>query len=495
MLQRTTSSSLRPPVLDGVLAAALIGLAAAAYIAFDTSLFADGDTSWHIAAGRWIVANGAIPFSDPFSFSMPGKTWHAHEWLAEVPMALAFDLAGWRGLALPFMASFGLTLFLIGRELSRHFPTRWVIAITAAVFNILFSASLARPHLLGWTILVAWVLLLVHAREERRAPPLLAALLMIVWANMHASYIIGLGLAGLFALEALLQDRRPVETLRAWAPFGLLSTAAACITPFGIQGFLFPLQVSGMEALGVIGEWRPTALPGDGIFLAYLIVVAGFALLSWRRVGVVRLLLTAGLAYLAWKHVRHQPLFALVTVLAVLPAAAERFTGRTTPAPAAPLGRSVLVLLSAGLLGISAIRLALPLEPNDRPGHMGGAFEAVPAAVRGDPVFNSYSFGGPLILRGVKVFIDGRADMYGDRHVLDYDRMADGDIALFRQYDARHRFRWTILGTHDELAEKLDREPGWKRIYKDDFATVHVRVARSPAGSSPTPQKGAARRG
>lgn len=126
---------------------------------------------------------------------------------------------------------------------------------------------------------------------------------------------------------------------------------------------------------------------------------------------------------------------------------------------------------------------------------MGGAFEAVPPAVRAEPVFNSYSFGGPLILRGVKVFIDGRADMYGDRHVLDYDRMADGDIALFRQYDARHRFRWTILGTHDELAEKLDREPGWKRIYKDDFATVHMRVARSPAGSSPAPQKGAARRG
>ena len=178
----------------------------------------------------------------------------------------------------------------------------------------------------------------------------------------------------------------------------------------------------------------------------------------------------------------------------MLPPATVRFTGRTEPTPPAPLGRSVLAVLAAGLVGISAIRLLVPVEPDDPPGYMGGAFEAVPPALRGEPVFNSYSFGGPLILRGVKVFIDGRADMYGDRHVLEYDRMADGDIALFRRYAARHGFRWTILGKHDELAEKLDREPGWKRIYADDFAILHVRVARPAAEDRPAPQSGAARR-
>ena len=73
------------------LAAALTALVGGANLAIDNSLFADGDTSWHIAAGRWILQHGAVPTRDPFSYSMPGTPWHAHEWLAEVPMALLFD--------------------------------------------------------------------------------------------------------------------------------------------------------------------------------------------------------------------------------------------------------------------------------------------------------------------------------------------------------------------------------------------------------------------
>ncbi|WP_205479251.1 hypothetical protein [Sphingomonas arenae] len=466
--------------LSGTLVAALFSLFAAAYVAFDTSLFADGDTSWHIATGRWILEHGAVPFHDPFSFTMPGKSWHAHEWLAEVPMALAYDLADWRALALPFVAAFAFTLFLIGRELSRHFPVRWMLATVAAVFNILFAATLARPHLFAWAILVSWLLLLLRAREAHRAPPLLAILLMVVWANMHASYIVGLGLVGVFALEALVQDRSPAATLRAWVPFGLLSLAAACVTPFGIQGFLYPFQVSGMEALSVIGEWRQTRVISDGIFLAYFVVVVGFAALSWRRVGIVRLLLTAALAYMALKHIRHQQLFALVTVLAVIPLAMARFTGRDRPAPAPAIDRWTVVLLAAGFLLISAVRLMVPLEPKSPPGYMGGAFEAVPAELRSKPVFNTYSFGGPLILRGVKVFIDGRADMYGDRFTLDFDRMSDGDVRLFQQTADRYGIEWVILWKADALSAKLDKVPGWRRIHSDEIATVHVRERRQP---------------
>ena len=108
---------------------------------------------------------------------------------------------------------------------------------------------------------------------------------------------------------------------------------------------------------------------------------------------------------------------------------------------------------------------------------MGGAFEAVPPELRSTPVFNSYSFGGPLILRGVRPFIDGRADMYGDAFTLEFNRIVGGDMAAFRRAEQRYGFRWTILWTPDRLAEKLDREPGWRRIYTDDFAVVHVRDA------------------
>ena len=36
------------------------------------SIFRDGDVSWHIAAGNWILSHGRIPTTDPFSFTAAG---------------------------------------------------------------------------------------------------------------------------------------------------------------------------------------------------------------------------------------------------------------------------------------------------------------------------------------------------------------------------------------------------------------------------------------
>src|SRR5690349_21736555 len=92
-------------------------LAVAAWIAFNPSLFNDGDTSWHLATGQWILDHRSIPHADPFSFTWAGKPWTAHEWLADALMAVAYRGAGWAGLAALFGMAIGVTLGLIGREL------------------------------------------------------------------------------------------------------------------------------------------------------------------------------------------------------------------------------------------------------------------------------------------------------------------------------------------------------------------------------------------
>ena len=48
------------------------------------TIFNDGDVSWHIATGQWILDHRAIPHTDPFSFTWAGKPWVPIEWLAEV---------------------------------------------------------------------------------------------------------------------------------------------------------------------------------------------------------------------------------------------------------------------------------------------------------------------------------------------------------------------------------------------------------------------------
>src|SRR3982751_1780866 len=63
------------------------------------TIFNDGDVSWHIATGEWILDHRAIPHTDPFSFTWFGKPWVPIEWLAEVIYAGAYRLAGYAGVA------------------------------------------------------------------------------------------------------------------------------------------------------------------------------------------------------------------------------------------------------------------------------------------------------------------------------------------------------------------------------------------------------------
>ena len=84
---------------------------------FSWRVFIDGDTNWHVAAGRWILEHGRVPGVDPFSYTYAGKPWVAHEWLSEVLMALAWLAAGWGGVVLLIGLAAGLAVALIAAEL------------------------------------------------------------------------------------------------------------------------------------------------------------------------------------------------------------------------------------------------------------------------------------------------------------------------------------------------------------------------------------------
>jgi len=445
----------------------LLVIAIFAGLCFAPQLFNDGDTSWHLATGQWILGHRAIPQVDPFSFTFRGHAWTAHEWLVDVAMAVSYAVRGWAALALLFAASIAAALWLIARELSRWLLPRHVLAAVAVVAWVLSPFMLARPHVVTWPLLVLWTMALLRAREEGRSPPLAWALLILLWANLHASFIFAILLAGFFALEALTEERgRRPETLVRWGLFGMLCLLAALITPHGIQGFLYPLQVSGMKALPLIIEWRATDIREDWPFVLFSVAVLAIIVFRWRQVRRVRLLLLAVLAGLAFAHIRHQPLFAIVAALTL----ARALSGRDEAGSAAS-GAPLLWLAAV----IAVVRLAIPMERGDSPTFPATALARLPAGLRGQPVLNDYSFGGPLILNRIAPYIDGRSDMYGDAFTIGHARMVRGDRALFDRAVHQYRLRWTILRPDAPLARLLDHDPQWRRAYADRYAVVHVR--------------------
>lgn len=449
----------------------------------------DGDTGWHIGAGAWVAEHGHVPRTDPFSFSAAGRSWMAHEWLSELVMFAAWKAAGWQGL----MVLFGATIAALYAMLALHLR-RWMTPRAAALALLyvsvaLLPAYLARPHMLALPLLAGWMLLMIRAREEDRAPSPWLGLYMLVWVNAHASFIIGIAIAGAFGLEALIEANgaRRWRTVRDWGLFGAILLVAGLCNPAGFHAYEYPFYVSRLELLKYISEWNPASFGKISAFEIVLLSTLFFLLARPARVPVIRLLMLLGFLHLALEHIRQLAVLAIVApVLLAEPLGRAWSDGAARPRP--PLLRQVWndraalrPLFAVALLlaaGVTAARFAVPFDRPDSRGVPQAALDALPPDLRSRPVFNEYSFGGLLVLEGIRPFIDGRSDMYGDAFTTDYFEMARGDIARWRRADTRWQFAWTILPPDNALAARLDKESGWRRIYADQWAVIHVADAR-----------------
>jgi hypothetical protein len=463
----------------------LTSFIAFAFVTVLSSAFADGDTGWHIATGRWIAAHGTVPRSDPFSFTARGHPWVAHEWLSELLMYGAWRYGGWSGLILLFGTASAALYGIIALHLRR-----WQRPGAAALMMVYLSIGLgqsllARPHLLALPMLAAWLIALLRARERERAPPLALGILMFVWANAHGSFVFGLALAGGLGLEALVAaapgDR--LRVIKQWGLFGIVSLAAALATPAGLDGLLYPFYVNNLSLLSLIAEWQPARFGGATSLEVLLLSGLFFLLLRPVRIPVLRLLILLAALHITLDHIRNQMvLVTLAIILLAEPLGRTWAEDAERPRPALlprvwAERRELAPLLAVGLLlfiGTATYRLITPFDRPDSYGVPITALRNLPPGLRDKPVFNEYSFGGLLAFDGIAPFIDGRSDMYGDAFTADYFKIAHGDAARWKAAEARWKFGWTILPPDNTLVKVLDREPDWRRVYADKWAVIHV---------------------
>lgn len=431
------------------------------------TIFNDGDVSWHIAAGQWIMDHRAIPHVDPFSFTWAGKPWVPIEWLAELVIASAYRLAGYPGVAAlvtaALMALHAIVYFSAVRRVRAA-----LLAIVLMDFTLI-PMLLARPHVLSWPLLALWVAMMMRAREEDRAPPLVAALLMSLWANLHGGFVFGLLIAAAFALEALVVSTDKRRALKQWLVFGLLCAAAVFINGNGLEGVIHPLRFTQLEMLPLIDEWKPSTPSRTPFFFAVL--AATLALVLWKRPRLVwtRWLLLALFLGLALLQVRHQAMLAIVAAM-ILPAG---FSGREPRSEGAQ--GPARAVAGAGALLLVLVRALMPLSPPENEANPWKLIAAVPAELRSRPVLNGYSMGGPLILSGIRPYIDGRGDMYGDKLVVGFSRLTHGDVQELAAAVNRWDIRWAMLPNQDKPLIQLLVKSGWRKVYGDKVGVIYTR--------------------
>ena len=453
----------------------------------------DADTFWHIRTGQWILDHYQWPYADPFSYTFYGKPWIAKEWLSQVFLAAAFNFGGWHAVVLLTAAVYAAIAAVLTLYVTQFLRLSFAIALVLVTCLLLTPHFLARPHLFAYLIFSLWLFLLLDAYDNRRTPPLVLAGLMLLWANIHSSFV--LGLAVFYVVSAFISVRainsRDARTLKRVALILLLVTIAACTTPYGISPLLLTWRIMGMKSMMAhLVEWQPPNFRDYPIYLAYLLAL--FALFSafGIKLRTVRLALLMIAVWLGFSSTRgFNILLLIVPFIVARPAAHEVVYFSRLNRHGAKRTDPVLRFLEthgghlsvAGicLVVVSAILLSQlkTVEPPGTNAPKDAIKFAAQAGISGN-VFNSYGFGGYLIFKDIPTFIDGRVDLYGDQFFNDYFAAVNlSDIGASYNLLDRYKIAWVLLEPNARLSHGLRLNSNdWTQVFSDKDAVVFVRV-------------------
>ena len=435
-----------------------IGLAAAAFSLAVGLPASDPDTYWHLASGQWMIDHRAILRSDLFSSTVPGQPYSVGEWLGEVVLAQVYSVAGWTGLAIFSAAMVAIAAFFLAR-LSRRDGAPIAAAALVAVAALIVSKSrwTDRPAIFTFVLFAVVLELLYRARAGSRRALVAIPPVILVWANLHGGYAIGIGLVLAFTAEALVRRRSDV------APFAVALVASVAVS------FLDPETFGAAGAAAhvfspprfISEELPPDVLEATGLVFA-LLVLATFAIALLRGgAGALELLLFIPLLWLALSAQRHLAYFAFAVTPFVAAGLARLYatfrppgwTVRPLPPPAAA---GLALLLCAGAI---ASAFGAPGGPDER-GYPVGALDALRSG--SGVLLNEYAWGGYLIERVPErpVFIDGRLLPFLPGVLRDYVDAVDLHPA-WKDVLAKYKVTEVLLPPNKALAVAL-REDGWR---------------------------------
>jgi hypothetical protein len=468
----------------------------------------DPDTWWHIRVGREILESGAIPRADTWSIAGAGREWVSQDWLSNVLMAVLFAGGGPTAVSFTYGVMTLGALWLVWNAIGvRDGSIGWLARAAWLILGLVLAAPVvgARVQVIDLLLAAAALNLLWRYLTSPRTLHLAALpLVAVAWVNLHAGWPLLFLLGGAVVVGDLL-DRlraRPTErTLPAAAVIRLVaalgvSALALMLNPNGIRIYLYPIETLGLKALSsFIGEWQPASLAAPSGQLLALFVLVGVvpALLQVARRGRWSdALILVGLVYMAVTAVRFLlvagPLGAAVACVLVSPSLSASGLGagvrgaldRLSRAPTGPRGAVNAILVVVLVVAGAAVAWGR-IGPD---GQAKSIAEVLPTDAvdwleendPGDRVFNRYEWGGYLGLHrpDQPIFIDGRADVYGDAIIREYIEVISVNVDPMAIFDG-HAIDHVLYPPDSALGDWLDGSDDWRRAYEDDVAVIWVR--------------------
>ena len=439
------------------------------------------DLAYQVRAGGIMLDTHHLLTTDLFTFTVAGHTWLNQQWVAEVFFAVIWrTTGGWDGVAAVWGLIVGATalfVFLSCRAMGAS--TVGSALLTLAGYLVGVQILTMRPQLIG-VLLFASVQWIVATRQGSPRRLWIVPILVLVWTNVHGSFVLAFVLLGFAWLEDYADARAMARRLTI---VGAMSALATLVNPFGIRVWSYVVDVVGNPTVsGRVAEWAPPSVrtPIGALFLGS--VLAAFAILatsrsavSWRTVFALSFF-----ALLGMTAIRGIVWWALAFPVLVAPSIRGVFERSATRSwmnvafLSALCGVLVLALpVGRGIDPSSGGPAVLTFAPEDL---VAAAASAVPA---GTHVFASEVYGSWMEFSApqLPVFVDPRIELFPNDVWSDYFAVSEGRAGwdkILARWDV------PIVILHPAWAGGLlgviSHDPHWRLLARSSEGAVYTRV-------------------
>jgi len=479
-----------------ILALLLLLTAAPVCAAFSLTPLLNGDIWWHLRTGLWILQNHSFPRSGLFS-QYVDRLWVDCGWGFDVMTAGAYRLLGLRAFAallMGFKLALAAVTFLLAGGRRGNF---WCAILLSGIAQYVIVDLLPLPILFSILFYAVELLLLLQSRRSSDMRPLYyLPLLFFLWANLHAQFLNGLLLLGLYLLAEVTEFllhlsgvrsfTAPTHVLAKVSAIAGLSVAATLLTPYPFQLFENAFQTSyGKVLFENFQEMQAMAFRRPQDFVLMLLVMTAFLALGRQRSRDLFKLGVMGISLMLAFRVQRDVWCVVFPAIAVIGDALADYqheaelwkSSREWKWERSLAAVLVLVVFLAAIIRIPSSKALMNQASRVFPVK---ACDFIRANQLPGSLFNTYPWGGFLIwyLPEYPVSIDGRLNLYGDEINERYFKVTGGTQRLETD-PSFTAARIILLERNSGMLKALTTLPAlrdqFRVAYQDDIAAVLVR--------------------
>lgn len=436
------------------------------------------DYYWHVSAGKYMINHSTILTHDVFSWFLYNKSWISHEWLFEqIIYILKIVFGNYNIIVYCVFCIFSLLLiiFLNNKNYNKNilFTIVWLM-----LFIIMNSyCIIPRPHLISNFFFAITLYLLYDLRINEHSNRIyILPVISILWSNIHGGssnlvyiLIIIFIFTGLISFDNkyISSNRLSKKQLKKYIIILIACIISICINPHGIRMLIYPYEnIFNITMQQNITEWQSILKikPNNYIYFSFIIFLLIILIKSKEKIKFIDLLLLILFIVLGIKSFRFSNYIYIVSSFFIFNYIEKRDDDKNTNIILITMS---MILFIVFILNIPTIKKTISIKP------ISNKMISIIKKEKPKRLFNSYDDGGYLISKDIRVFIDGRADLYSKYNYKDYINISNNINT--KKLINKYKFDYFLVNNKYKINDYL-KNNNYTIILKDNNSILYKKI-------------------